>query len=158
MSFSVPKLIVITDLNNHGIIYVKYSDLRDARQAYSGLHFCQPQWRVEFIRVKDFVINYKPQELARTSSFEGQVLATASYTGDRQTFDVAAIVRLLKDILENFGDLITCVVGLAAFPSVSVSVEFYDCSAAEKAVIQLDGFQLAVSAYAKRRGLAFIKI
>ena len=158
MSFSVPKLIVITDLTNHGIIYVKYSDLRDARQAYSGLHCCQPQWRVEFISVKDFIINYKPQELARTSLFEGQVLVTAFYTGDRQNFEVATIVRLLKDILENFGDLISCVVGLAAFPSVSVSAEFYDCSAAEKAVTQLDGFQLAVSVYAKRRGPAFNKI
>ena len=155
---SVPKLIVITDLNNHGIIYVKYSDLRDARQAYSGLHCCQPQWRVEFIRVKDFVINYKPQELARTSLFEGQVLVTASYTGVRQTFDVATIVGLLKDILESFGDLITCAVGLAAFPTVSVGAEFYDCSTAEKAVNQLDGFQLAVSVYTKRRGPAFNEI
>ena len=104
------------------------------------------------------MINYKPQELARTSSFDGQILVTASYTGVRQTFDVATIVRLLKDILEHFGDLIACVVGLAAFPTVSVSAEFYDCSAAEKAVTQLDGFQLAVRVYATRRGPPFNKI
>ena len=91
------------------------------------------------------MLNYKPQELARTSDFEGHIFVTAFYTGDRHTFDMGTIVCLVKDILENFGDLMTCQVGLANFPNVTLRAEFYDTTSAEKAVTQLNGFKLAVS-------------
>ncbi|MCJ1404459.1 hypothetical protein MMC11_007684 [Xylographa trunciseda] len=138
-----PKLVVISDLTTEGFIFVRFSDLRDAKQAYSTLKRTQTDWLMQFVNVKYFVLNYKPQDLAFTSDFEGQVKVTALYEGKALGFNPQHIGHLVKEVLGNYGDLMTFKVHSNSHPSVTVHAEYYDVDAAEKAVTQLNGFRVS---------------
>ncbi|MCJ1294659.1 hypothetical protein MMC34_006217 [Xylographa carneopallida] len=153
LSSPTPKLVVISKLTTEGFIFVRFSDIRDAKQAYSTLKHTQTNWLMQFINVKYFVLNYKPNDLNFTSEFEGQILVTALCEGKTLHFNPQLIAHLVKEMLENYGDLMTFSIYSIDHPSITVRAEYYDVEAAEKAVMQLNGFkvstyQLTVTHYA----------
>ncbi|MCJ1396505.1 hypothetical protein MMC18_009396 [Xylographa bjoerkii] len=139
-----PKLVVISDLTSEGFIFVRFSDIRDAEQAYSTLKHTQKDWLMQFVDVKYFVLNYKPQDLAFTSEFEGQIKVTVLCEGKALPFNPQLIAHLVKEMLGNYGDLMTFNVSAITHPSVTVRAEYYDVEAAMKAVMQLNGFRVSV--------------
>ena len=100
---------------------------------------------MQFINVKYFVLNYKPNDLNFTSEFEGQILVTALCEGKTLHFNPQLIAHLVKEMLENYGDLMTFSIYSIDHPSITVRAEYYDVEAAEKAVMQLNGFKVSVS-------------
>ncbi|MCJ1435175.1 hypothetical protein MMC27_004546 [Xylographa pallens] len=143
LSSPTPKLVVISKLTTEGFIFVRFSDLRDAKQAYSTLKHTQTDWLMQFVDVKYFVLNYKPHELAITSDFEGQIQVTALCEGKALRFNPQLIAHLVKEMLGNYGDLMAFSIYSVTHPSITVLAEYYDVEAAEKAVMQLNGFRVS---------------
>ena len=100
---------------------------------------------MQFVDVKYFVLNYKPHDLAFTSDFEGQIQVTALCEGKALRFNPQLIAHLVKEMLGNYGDLMAFSIYSVTHPSVTVRAEYYDVEAAEKAVMQLNGFSVSVS-------------
>ncbi|MCJ1287610.1 hypothetical protein MMC26_006962, partial [Xylographa opegraphella] len=143
LSSPTPKLVVISKMTTEGFIFARFSDLRDAKQAYSTLKHTQTNWLMQFINVKYFVLNYKPHDLAFTSEFEGLIQVTALCEGKALHFNPQLIAYLMKEMLENYGDLMEFSIYSITNPSVTVRAEYYDIEAAEKAVMQLNGFRVS---------------
>ena len=138
-------MIVVTELVTKGIIYVKYADLRDARQIWSALKYSQVDCHVQYISARQFISTWKPQELSYTSEFEGRVLVSSIFSERRCSFDVRATLSGIRQTLEKYGDIALFEVKALVFPSLTICVEYYSIGAAETAIAQLNGSKLAVS-------------
>ena len=102
---------------------------------------------MQFVSVKYFVLNYKPQDLAFTSEFEGQIQVTVLCEGKARCFNPQHIAQLVNEMLGNCGDLMRFNVWSVNYPSITIRAEYYDVEAAEKAVTQLNGFKVSVSPF-----------
>lgn len=78
------------------------------------------------------------------SVYEGQVVVKAEHAGPRERFDVRSIGHLIKEILENYGDIMAFELNLAEPPVVAVRAEFFDTGSADSALVHLDGFKIGV--------------
>ena len=136
---------MLTDLKLAGIIYVKFTDLREAQRAYTKLQSSQPDWHTQYIGVKHFVLKYQPQYFPFTSDYEGQISVAALFCGPRQCFDARNIACLVSELLQNYGDVSSCYLSFCSFPRLVFIADFFDVAAACTVVSQLDGFKVAVS-------------
>ena len=78
------------------------------------------------------------------SAYEGQVIVKAEYTGKQERFDLLSISCLMKEILENYGEVMAFELSLVERPVVAVRAEFFDTSSADNALVHLNGFKIAV--------------
>lgn len=140
----MPKLIVISDLASEGIVYVQFSDLRDAEQAYQTLGRTQSGWVMQFVGVKQFVANHKPEHLDATSEFESQVKVNVLYDTNGSPLELGQILILVRNMLEHYGDLLSYNVSDVSFPTLSIIAGYYDVDAANKAVNQLHAVNVQV--------------
>ena len=102
-------------------------------------------WIVQYITPKHFTVQHKPENLAMTSDYEGQLNIKVLYLGQQRDCDTTHTAFLVKDLLDNYGGLVSFHVISLAFPMFSFRAEFYDVNAGELAVRFLDGFKVAVS-------------
>lgn len=141
----MPTSILLTELNTNGIVYVAYTDIREAKKSFVNLQGGRKGWHVQYIGPKHFVLKIQPHNYQHTLEYEAQVDTVAFYHGPLQRFDTSAISHLVKDLLQSFGDLMSFDIGAAMYPQLSFRVHFFDTAAATTAVERLNGMTVAVS-------------
>ena len=135
---------MLSDLNTAGIIYLRYTDLREAEKSFSRLKEACKDWSLQYIGARHFVLKYQPQDFFSTSDYEGQVCLNAAYYGPRQRFNSNNISNLIKELLQHYGDLKSFEIAFCCFPRMVFKSEFFDTKAADRAVAKLNGFKFAV--------------
>ena len=139
-----PEVIVVTELVSNGIVYVKYADLRDARQVWSALKYSQVDCHVQFISARQFVSMWKPQVLHDISDFEGQLLITSDFSGKRSSFDARRTFLGIQKIFKKYGEIELFDVKALVYPSMTICISYYNFRAAETAICKLNGFKFEV--------------
>ena len=130
-----------------GRIYVNFADLRDTTKAYVKIRSVRATWDIQYLAAKHFASKLRPERFMHTLMCEGQVIVRADFSGPRQRFDSGTIGHLIKELLENYGEVMAYESGIAELPMVAFRAEYYDAVAAEKAVAALDGFRIGVSCF-----------
>lgn len=102
-----------------GTIHVNFTDIRDTTKAYVKIRSVRETW----------------------------VVVKADFSGPRQRFDSGTIGHLVKELLENYGEVMAYESGMAEPPLAAFRAEYYDVVATEKAVAALDGFRIGVSGF-----------
>ena len=124
---------MITDLATRGVIYVHYTDIRDARTAFVDLRQNQPGWCVEFISKARFVDVHHPGQTVDGDGPEARVMATAICDGPRQAFDARQVAKMVTEFLTSFGELLSWKIASTNFPCLAVQADYYDMMAAATA-------------------------
>ena len=104
-------------------------------------------WNVQYLAAKQFVSKLRPERFLYTLLCEGQVIVKADFSGPRQRFDIGSIGHLVKELLENYGEVMAYESGMAEPPLAAFRAEYYDVIATEKAVTALHGFRIGVSGF-----------
>ena len=94
-------------------------------------------------------LKYQPESLKYSplSLYGGQVIIKADFTGPRQRFDPGTIGHLIKELLENYGELMGFEAGVMSLTIATYRAEFYDIAAADSALAYLNGFKIGVCIY-----------
>ncbi len=75
--------------------------------------------------------------------YSAQVLVKADFTGPRQRFNPFTIGHIIKELLENYGEVFGFEAGVNS--NAMYRAEFYDTGSADLALAYLHGFRIAVS-------------
>ena len=144
--FSSLKHVVLAHSTRTGSILVHFSDIRDAHKAYSKAQATRHDWQIQYTAATDFARERLTGNASHVpvSVYEGQVVVKAEHAGPRERFDVRSIGHLIKEILENYGDIMAFELNLAEPPVVAVRAEFFDTGSADSALVHLDGFKIGV--------------
>ncbi|KAL1960010.1 hypothetical protein VTO42DRAFT_678 [Malbranchea cinnamomea] len=138
--FSTLRGPVLSELVARGMIYVGFTDVRDARNAFEKVHKAHPEWRLHPMTAKEFAVKFGLRELDSVSDFEGHVAASVYYDGRTPDLDGRMISYSFKDMLETFGDIKAFkTVPIARDNVIDFLVEFFDTRSAENAVSTLCG-------------------
>ncbi|MCJ1337092.1 hypothetical protein MMC09_002371 [Bachmanniomyces sp. S44760] len=137
------KQLLYIDLASAGIIYVGFADLRDANKAYSTILSTNGTWRARFISAQEYASKQRPEDDLPVALHEGRVVVIATYTGPPHRFDAACIGHLVKELLENYGDLVRYDVIHISPPNVTLCAEYFSSASARLAVSSLDAFKIA---------------
>lgn len=91
-------------------------------------------------------IKKQPESLkyAPLSMYAGQVSVKADFTGLSQRFDPMTIGHLIKELLENYGEIMGFETSMEKRPIATYRAEFYDTAAADSALAYLNGFRIGV--------------
>lgn len=137
-------MVVTTDLTAYGVIYLHFSDIRNARAAVAELQLLHASWHLEFIRKAHFhQIRQTDKELPE-ETIEARIIAIAACDGPSQAFEVQQVAHMVQDVLTTFGDLLSWRVKTTGFPELQVQADFYDIKSAETA-LRSHPFKQAVS-------------
>ena len=130
-----------------GRVYVNFLDIRDAYKAVAKAQSSQLQWKFQYISGK-FVTNSHQNfshPFVPLPPYCGQVVIQAEFGGPRSRFNAANIGRLMKDLLENYGELIAYEACQIKHPIVAYRAEYYNINSTESAVAYLNGFRVGVT-------------
>ncbi|KAL8737937.1 MAG: hypothetical protein Q9181_001200 [Wetmoreana brouardii] len=137
--------LVLENLPVTGIIYVSFTDVRDAIEVVSALRNFHGEWLAQYLPVPSYALN--PQEGSprgiSASLFEGQLLVKADFSGPAVYFDTNTVGRLILDLLNNYGGIMAYEAVGTMHPVVAYRAEFYDTKDADHAVVHLNGFRIA---------------
>ncbi|SLM35773.1 meiosis protein mei2 [Lasallia pustulata] len=136
------KHLLVDDLVTSGTIYVNFTDIRDTTKAYVKIRSVRATWNAQYLPAKLFASKLRPDRFLYTLLCEGQVIVKADFSGPRQRFDSGTIGHLVKELLENYGEVMAYESGMAEPPLAAFRAEYYDVVATEKAVAALDGFRI----------------
>lgn len=144
--FGTLKGPVLTELSTKGTIYVGFTDIRDARSAFSKVQRFHPEWRMHSLTAKEYAQKFDPSVLPSISDFEGQIFASVYYDSRNPGLNGRSVSHSFKDLVQTFGDI-------KAFHSLPTGqdnvtdflIEFFDARAAENAVSTLNGTSVDVS-------------
>lgn len=139
--------MILVELLSKGIVYLQFTDLRDAINALSISLRTRPEWLVQHVSVKHMATKSLPQSIFHPTAFEGKLTITALFSGPRQRFNAEIIGHLVKEMLENYGDLVSYDVGQASYPRATFTAEFFNTVATDLAIASLDGFKLGVRSH-----------
>lgn len=92
-------------------------------------------WAVEFIAGAKY---------SSSSLYAGQVLVKADFTGPRHRFDPVTVGHMIKELLENYGEIMGFQAGVKTTLNATYRAEFYDTGSADLALAYLNGFRIAV--------------
>lgn len=135
-NFGSLKHLSFKDLHLNGSIFVNFGDIRDAHKALIKIQSIHINWAVEFITGA----KYSPSSL-----YAGQVLVKADFTGPRHRFDPVTIGHMIKELLENYGEIMGFQAGVKTILNATYRAEYYDTGSADLALAYLNGFRIAVS-------------
>lgn len=139
------KGLVLIDLTASGIIYVGFTDIRDCQKAFHKAKKLRTEWATHYLPSNQFDMKRDPGSNFLASAYEGQVTVRAHYGGQTHRFNTGTIRQLVKELLDNYGDIkVFRRLEIAEPPIVEFHAEFYDTAAAEVAVVSLDGFKIGV--------------
>lgn len=130
----------------NGTIFVNFTDIRDAHKAYAKVRSVHIEWSVQYIAGTKGGLKYQAESLNYTplSMYGGQVVIKAEFTGPRQRFDAGTIGYLIKELLENYGELMGFEANTANELIGIYRAEFYDITAVGSALAYLSGFKIGV--------------
>ncbi|KAL9018574.1 MAG: hypothetical protein Q9185_004129 [Variospora sp. 1 TL-2023] len=136
------KGLVLDNLSLTGTFYVNFTDIRDAIESITALRRDCSNWVVQYNSLPLHGLHH--HEACGTHVVEGQLLVQANFSGPPMYFDLGTVSRLILDMLNNYGDIMAYDAVIAVYPLVAYRVEFFDTRDAERAIIHLHGFRLAV--------------
>lgn len=136
------KGLVLDNLSLTGTFYVNFTDIRDAIESITALRRDCSNWVVQYNSLPLHGLHH--HEACGTRVVEGQLLVQANFSGPPMYFDLGTVSRLILDMLNNYGDIMAYDAVIAVYPLVAYRVEFFDTRDAERAIIHLHGFRLAV--------------
>ena len=139
------KHLGVNGLTIDGTVYASFSDIRDSLTAYSKAKSIHGEWVLDCIgTARYFNDNYPNTELPYLV-YEAEVFVKASYGGPASHFDVNSIGVIVKEVLENYGDVMGMETAEVAALSATYRAEYYDTAAVDNALAALQGFRIAVS-------------
>lgn len=92
-------------------------------------------WAVEFIAGAKY---------SSSSLYAGQVLVKADFTGPRHRFDPVTVGHMIKELLENYGEIMGFQAGVKTILNATYRAEYFDTGSADLALAYLNGFRIAV--------------
>ena len=136
------KHLGINEVVLTGSVYVSFGDIRDSLSAYEKVTNSRAGWKVEFIATLDYFTrqNMVPPPMV----FEAQVLVKAYYGGPIEQFNVNGIGVVVKELLENYGEVMAMDTVEGPLPTASFRVEFYSSNTLHAVIDALRGFKIAV--------------
>ena len=134
------------DLPVNGLVYITFSDIRDADRAVTDIQRFQQSWRVSFTDPRKSALDSQSNSMMvkQGSTYEGQLLVTASSTKAAHQCDADTIIPIVKETLRPCGELMAFAVHTISRYGMVFRVEFYDVRSAENAFLNLNGVQIAV--------------
>ena len=136
------KNLGINEVVLTGSVYVSFGDIRDSLSAYEKFSEARSGWTVEFIAT---VYYFTRQNLAPPAIvFEAQVLVQAIYGGPIQQFSSNGIGVVVKELLENYGEVMAMDTVEWPLPIASFRVEFHNSNTTHAVLFALQGFKIAV--------------
>ena len=142
---------------SHGVIYVSFSDLREATAAYEKVLRQFPDWRLQPLTAKEFSSKFDASRVHSVSNFEGHIYASVFYNGRNGGVDGRSVSHAFKNLIGTFGDI-------RAFKTIptnqenviDVFVEFFDTRVADNVVSTLNGSSVDVSLFLLPFGFIFL--
>lgn len=130
----------------NGLVYITFSDIRDADRAVTDIQRHRQSWRVNFTDPRKSAMDNQPNGILikQSSTYEGQLLVTASSPKVAHQCDADTMVPIVKETLRQCGELMAFAVHTMSRFGVVFRVEFYDVRSAENAFLNLNGVQIAV--------------
>ncbi|KAL8795982.1 MAG: hypothetical protein Q9195_001558 [Heterodermia aff. obscurata] len=139
--FPTLKNLGTNELLLTGSIYVSFGDIRESIQAYAKVKDMRPTWSIDFIATPKY---FTKQNMATPGIvFEAQLLISADYGGPVEKFCTTGIGIVIKELLENFGEVMAMALVQDASPLASYRVEFYNVGTAGPVLKNLQGFKIA---------------
>lgn len=138
------KHLGVNELALTGTIYVSFSDIRDALSAYTKVQTLRGDWAVSCIGTAQYFMREHPGQELPALVHEGQVSIKADYGGPATHFNANSIGIIVKEVLENYGEIMAMEGSLVASPSAMYRAEYYDSSSVTGAFNALQGFKIAV--------------
>lgn len=144
--FSSLKDLALVDLAAAGRIYLNLTDIRDAHKAYAKVQSHRKDWSVQYIAgAKSYT---KPQPdgsiYMPLPLYDGQVIVRADFSGPRQHFNASCIGHLIRELLENYGEIMGYEACLSKHPTATCRAEFCNTTATDSAISYLNGFKIGV--------------
>lgn len=127
-----------------GTVYVSFSDIRDALTSYTKAKTIHSDWVLDCIGTAEYFLNEHPSKALPYLVFEAQISVQADYGGPISHFDVNSIGVIVKEVLENYGDVMGMETSCVDTLSATYRAEYYDTTAVDSAVTALQGFKIAV--------------
>ena len=153
--------IDLRDLQVNGSVYIKFNDIRDAGKATSYVQHHLKRWRVSPIDPRQFTINNPSHSMntERSLIYEGQLLATASYTEMANKYEANTMTSIVKGALHQCGELMAFSIHSTRKYELCFRAEFYDVRSASNAILNLNNVQIKVMlSIALRRSSRLISI
>lgn len=148
-TFSSLNKLALSELGSSGLVYVNFSDIRDAQKAYAKVQNVRKDWDIQYIEGNKCLIkdNANNPVYVPTSRFAGQIIIKADFSGPRQQFNSSTIGHLIKELLENYGEIMGYEAGYMKPPMVTYRAEFYNSVATESTSTYLNGFKIGVCVF-----------
>ena len=103
------------------------------------------EWTTHYLPSNQLDLKRDPGSTSVASICEGQVTVGAHYGGPSHHFNAGTVLQLVKELLDNYGDLkVFRRLDTAEPPTVEFHAEFYDTAAADVAVVAVNGFKIGV--------------
>ena len=136
------KHLGINEVVLTGSVYVSFGDIRDSLRAYEKINAVRTGWKVDFIATTKYFArqNMAPPAIV----FEAQIFVKAVYGGPIAQFSSNGIGIVVKELLENYGDVMAMDVVDGPLPIASYRVEFSNSNTTHAVLHALQGFKIAV--------------
>lgn len=137
---------MLADLVAAGRIYLNLTDIRDAHKAHAKVQSHRKDWNVQYIAGTKYVTKQPPDSsiYKPLPRYDGQVILRADFSGPRQQFNATRIGHLIRELLENYGEIMGYEACLSKHPIATYRAEFYNTTATNSALSYLNGFKIGV--------------
>ena len=145
------KHLGINEVVLTGSVYVSFGDIREAITAYTKVQEVRRGWTVDFIATTKYFArqNIPPPAIV----FEAQILVKADYGGPVAQFNSNGIGVVVKELLENYGDVMAMEAVEGPLPIAKYRVEFHNSNTVNAVLYALQGFKIAVGTLYSLRNL-----
>lgn len=146
--FSSLQNLSLAELATAGAIYANFTDIRDAQKAYAKVKSVRVEWNIQYIAATNSELRSRLDDLnyVPLSLYEGQVIVKADFSGPRQQFNARTIGHLIKELLENYGEIMGYDTDFMKPPTATYRAEFFNSAATKSAISYLNGFKVGVCA------------
>lgn len=136
------KHLGINEVVLTGSVYVSFGDIHDSLRAYEKVKAKRAGWTINFIATTEYFArqNMAPPAIV----FEAQILVKAVYGGPIGQFSSNGIGVVVKELLENYGDVMAMDAVDGPLPIASYRVEFSNSNTTHAVLHALQGFKIAV--------------
>jgi hypothetical protein len=135
---------VLNELDTAGNVFLKFGDIRDADKAALKVNHTRPQWHADCVEPRQFSTKYGAGG-SNVSRFEGQIRIAAILNGPEERFDVGSLSRVVKELLEEYGEVVTMMIDERGARAIYYRAEFFNATIVKTAVRAMNHRDLAVS-------------
>ena len=145
--------LVLADLDFADVVYAKFGDIRDARQAYDSVQQASEGWNISYIEPKLFAAKNSTTDLP-VSNFEGQILVKVTPSVLPHILDNINLRKALKEILQEFGEVMALEPENDDGMAIFYRAEYFDTLPVKDALSLLNNRSIGVSYRSEHRVLA----